>query len=277
MSNPQSDPAAEMLKVSLEHTNARDAAFEDQLFAIATGEIDRAKNAVTVLQGAATALLAIYTGLLGFIYSATGEALPFRGIITPIFLGLAVLMSTWYTSFVAPRVGEATNTKLPTADTPDRRLAERVNALVDYAGSITKARAWALRAAVVALAVGLVAIALPFIAEPKSSETEEAGAAEWIPVVLPTELPPSDWPVELAAVFFQAQLADASAQAEAAREAAAKDVAAEADESTENTTPWWSAFTQIGSESFTWGFIVAGLGLVFLTALLSWIAGRRSS
>ena len=86
----ETDPAAKIRAANQTFRDERDAAFEDTLFTVITGATDRAKNAVTVLQGAATALLAIYTGLLGFVYSATGEALPLRAIITPVFLGLAV-------------------------------------------------------------------------------------------------------------------------------------------------------------------------------------------
>lgn len=276
----ETDPAAKIRAANQTFRDERDAAFEDTLFTVITGATDRAKNAVTVLQGAATALLAIYTGLLGFVYSATGEALPLRAIITPVFLGLAVLLSTYYTSFVYPRVGDTTSgATLPTSTPRDLRMAERVDALVLYVGVLTQRRAWALRAAVVALSIGLVAIALPFVegapdnsagetsAGSSSSETQpsdDADRDEWIGVELPATPPPTDWPVELRAVYLQAQLDDAAAEA-AERRASAK---SDEDDDVEPVS-------YIGSAEFTWAFIGVGLALVVLTGLVSWEEGRR--
>lgn len=223
------------------------------MLTLATGAIDRAKNSVTVVQATSGALLTIYTAMLGFVYSSTGQPLPFVAIVTPIFLGGAIVLATYYTSFISPRLTGRSYAEAapPTIDrgSPDKQLIGRINAVVATVTRMVRARAWALRGAVMALAVGLAAVALPFVHAPAATSPE---AAEWVAIDVPTDVPASV-ASDLREAYFAAQVADAQAQAEAARAAL-----------TAATNPL---------DTWTWWILLAGVALVFLAALPGFVVG----
>lgn len=272
----------------------QEAKFEEAIYGVITGAMERAKNSVTVIQAASTALLGIYTGLLGFVYSATGEPLPLRAIVAPVFFGLAVLLSTYYTSFISPRLSTGpSGAYLPTSGAPEKRVGERINSLVAYVGDLTTRRAWALRAAVAALAVGLATVALPFISDlpfigtsdtksddvaTSASAEVESESTEWISADLPTALPPSELPRDLARLYFKAQITEALAKAEAAREAQEG-----ASCPTHEDSPCEAAKKSAELDSATGWIIGLGMFVVLLFALpgliesfRQWVIERRA-
>jgi len=53
----------------------------------------------TTVQKAAAAIAALYTPLLGVVFSVNDNPLPSRGVIPVLFLGLAILSSTAYLAY----------------------------------------------------------------------------------------------------------------------------------------------------------------------------------
>lgn len=249
----QEDPKA---RENRDFNRQQQAAYEAVMLGLATGSIDRAKNSVTVVQATSSAVLAIYTGMLGFVYSATTQALPFVAIVTPIFLGAAIVLAAYYTSFMSPQLATRAyaDAAPPTIDSgsPDNQLVGRISAVVAYVTRLVRKRAWALRAAVVSLAVGLVAVTLPFVEPPRASAPE---ATNWVAVALPTEVPSAVAP-DLRAAYFAAQIADAQAAADAQRKDTSPPVANPLDQ-------------------YTWWIILGGAALVLLAALPGLIVSAK--
>jgi hypothetical protein len=190
--------------------NASLAAFEAQMYGVAVGGLDRAKNGATVVQTASTAIAALFTGVLGFVFSAQGTTFPLRGLITPLFLGVAVVLSTFYLAFITPAYTVLRT--WPGAKSLGENVQDRIDFIGDYVERVIRRRSWALRAAVVALAVGLVGMALPFISG-SSSEPAQPTMASVSSAPEPTGWPTPDpinteepGAVDLAKIKYQAQI-----------------------------------------------------------------------
>ncbi len=137
-------------------------AFATSLTTLAVGAVDRARSGADTVQKASAAIVTIYTGILGFVFVASDNPLPTRGVLAPVFLGAAVVLSTAYLAYVD---GREASTRGPEAvGGVEPKVLARVNATVAAAASaISTRRSYALRASVVALGVGLVYIVLPFV------------------------------------------------------------------------------------------------------------------
>jgi hypothetical protein len=139
---------------------ANHAEFHKALMTVAQGSVERARASAETVQKAATAILALYTAVLGAAFSVTENALPSRGVIPTLFLGTAVVFSTAYLAYLttpgsspAPR---ATGGFRPAA-------MERTRRFIEWAGATARHRAYWLRASVVALGVALMFLPAPFL------------------------------------------------------------------------------------------------------------------
>ncbi|UOE43441.1 hypothetical protein [Agromyces larvae] len=216
----EADIRAELRKFDWE----RAGKFEESITAVAVGALDRAKNAVTIVQATSAALVTIYTGIVGLVFTEADSGLPLRGVIAPLFFGAAVVFTAFYSAYLGEDVSHEAKTAFPTRGTTSSKVSQRINAVVAYVRNIVVRRAWALRAAVVALGFGLVALVFPFVDD--ADLTALAGGpadggsdSEWISPDLPTDPPPATLSEPLQALYFQAQIDDAVAEAEAARAA----------------------------------------------------------
>lgn len=157
------------------------AAMADAYRTLAVGEVERGRDGAKTVQTASAALAALYTGILGFTFSVADNPLPARGVLTPVFLGVAVVLSTFYLAWMSPEVR-----RTPSAVAEEKSLEQRVVLRAGWIGeiaqSMTRRNAWALRGGVVALGVGLVYVALPFVS--LGGSVQPGDAAAWPPAVV---------------------------------------------------------------------------------------------
>ncbi|MFF1633267.1 hypothetical protein [Leifsonia sp. NPDC058248] len=181
------------------------AAYEGRFYDLAVGSVDRAKTGATTVQGASTAIAALYTGVLGLVFSATGTAFPIRGLITPLFLGVAVVLSTYYLAFITP--GYKVMMTPPGGKSLGQNVHDRIVAIGEAVDRTVRRRSWAIRAAVVALAVGLVGMALPFITTATFEQTKQASATPSIDWPTPPAVAPGErGAVDFGKILYQAQI-----------------------------------------------------------------------
>lgn len=190
--------------------------FADALTTLAVGAVERARAGADTVQKASAAIVTLYTGILGFVFVASDNPLPTRGVLAPLFLGAAVVLSTAYLAYVD--ASDASTRGPEAVGGVEPKVLERVNATVAAASAISVRRSYALRASVVALGVGLVYIVLPFV-DLGSPRPAEPSAAASMPA-WPT--PAVSAPVELGAVVYEAQVAEVAAARTAATEASSR-------------------------------------------------------
>ncbi len=135
--------------------------FQTALYTLSTGSLDRARAGAEMVQKASAAIATLYTGVLALVFSVTDHPLPARGILAPLFLGLAVVLSTAYVAYLRPTSGYTPGPEPALGLEP--KSFQRLNALIKTANDIAGRRSGALRAGVVALGVGLVFMVAPFI------------------------------------------------------------------------------------------------------------------
>jgi hypothetical protein len=183
-------------------------AFFTAMTTMATGAVERARAGAEVVQKASAAIATLYTGILAFAFAADGNRLPARGVLAPVFLGLAVVLSSAYLAYLGPGKG-VTAGPAPVAGV-EPRVFERLDATVTAASAIATRRSYALRASVIALGVGLVYIVLPFVtlADPPAAATPSAASATTPAWPSPT----AGIPDALNAIVYKAQVDEAARQ-----------------------------------------------------------------
>lgn len=191
--------------------------FYEGLSTLAIGSVERTVAGAEVVQKASAAIVTLYTGLLGFVFVASDNPLPARGVLAPIFLGLAVVLSTAYLAYVGV-AKESTPSPLPAQGVEPKVLA-RLNATVAAASKVATRRSYLLRSSVIALGVGLVYIALPFLSIGAPPSPGTPGAA---PSTAAWPTPSTGIPDALNEIVYEAQVAEVAKAREAANAAAAK-------------------------------------------------------
>jgi hypothetical protein len=126
----------------------------------AKASVDRRRAGAAAVQGAATAIAALYTGVVGLAFSVSDRPLPWRGILPEVFLGLAVVLATMYLAYHA---GRTTVPGPAGRGSPREGAAEYVEAFIRWISAIGRVKNGWLNASLVALAVGLVFLPTPFI------------------------------------------------------------------------------------------------------------------
>lgn len=219
------------------------AEFHKALIGVAQGSIDRARASAETVQKAATAILALYTAVLGAAFSVTDNALPSRGVIPTLFLGAAVVFSTAYLAYLS-QPGSSSAPRPTGAFRP--AAIERTRTFIKWASGSTRNRAYWLRASVVALGAALMFLPAPFLgplplldriypaAEPKASD-----AADW-PVIPPA----SEGDLALRKILYQAQVDEIAAMRESAGPA-----------QVDANRSWW------------WGALIGLLGVLLVPLL----------
>jgi hypothetical protein len=173
--------------------------FHTAMYTVAGGAIERSRSAAELVQKASAAIAALYTGVLALVFSVTNNPLPARGVLAPLFLGLAVVLSTAYVAYLGPADGSSPGPAPALGLEP--KSFQRLNAFIHAANTIVVRRSTSLRASVIALGFGLIFIALPFVSF--TSSTKDPAALPAKPA-FPTPAPGAT--SELDKLLYQAQL-----------------------------------------------------------------------
>lgn len=139
-----------------------DARFFDAYYNVLCGQVSQSRSAAETVQRAAAAVSALYGTALGVAFSVTNNPLPARAIMPLLFLGLAIVTSTVYLSWQGG--GRPITGTHPERES-DSFLRNR-GYIVDFAGIVADyvyRRVRWLRAAIVALAAGLILLPVPFV------------------------------------------------------------------------------------------------------------------
>ena len=137
------------------------AAYTDAILEVAKGSVERARAGAEIVQKSAAAIAGVYTTVLGVAFSVTENPFPSRGLAPLILLGLSIVLSTAYLSYLTNSralAGGFTSSSLPRVN-----IMRRVGGFVDWTRAITRRRSYLLRASIVALALSLPFLAAPFI------------------------------------------------------------------------------------------------------------------
>ena len=165
---------------------------------VTKASIERARDSAKFVQTASAAIASLYTGLLALIFSTDGETLPLRGVFASVFLGLAVAGSTAYLAFL--RRGRSVEV-YHSAYAPETTGLRRADHLTRWVNASVLRSSWVLRAAVVALAVGVAFIPAPFV-----GGSPAPAPAAVAPPPIPEEIPAAI--ADEASALFERQVDD---------------------------------------------------------------------
>jgi hypothetical protein len=169
-------------------------------------------------------------------------------LLSPIFFALAIALATAYIAFITPR---DTTSRVEESGGWGEKAYNRVRFFIRYTRSIVLQRVWMLQAAVIALAIAIFGIALPFVS-PGAGEPAAVGD-NTVPVEWPQPGPSSGDPA-LDALLYDAQVKQAVAVADIQTKAATEHAISEA--KAEAQVSW------MDSPLFFWLALAVGLVLV---------------
>lgn len=183
----------------------------DRYYSLALGSLERSKFAGESIQKASAAIATLYTGVLALVFSVTDNPLPLRGIIAPLFLGLAVVLSTVYLTYLVnpPRIDPGWNLQ---SAAREKKAYARLNTFIEATSTIVKRQIELLGCALAALFVGLAAIPLPFLGVPQlfveaRVDSETGPTTDW-PKLDPAA---AGLPPQLSVELYRQQVAEAAA------------------------------------------------------------------
>lgn len=164
--------------------------FYASLYEVSKGSVTRAREGAQFVEKAAAGIAAVYGLILGVAFSVADNPLPMRGILAPLFLGLALLWATCYLAYPG-RPGASQG--IPS----NAGAAKWFNGFADWITNLTLYRGRFLRSALLALFFGLLFIPAPFIGV-TTSPSEPPARANW-------PEPPAATP-QLQRILYQAQI-----------------------------------------------------------------------
>jgi hypothetical protein len=146
------DRSDALLKLDEETENELFKNLQMSIRSTAAGASQRPQALADLLLKAAGAIVTLYTGLLALVYAANGTALPLRALVPAVFLGLAVAGSMAYVAFLT----DPDTTIFESRGGARENAWSQTRSFVRWMDGFVSTRAGALRAAVAALAVGIV-------------------------------------------------------------------------------------------------------------------------
>lgn len=194
-----------------------DLAYATALLDTVKGSLDRSRAAAELVQKAAAAIGTLYVGVLGVSFSVSSRPLPPRGFFPAIFFGLAVTLSTFYVAYLtAPDRVELD--AVPTS--PPERMNVRLRNYSVIIQRTVERRAYALRASVIALGVGVFLLPAPFVRLSTNATPSAQSSYAWpTPPAVATE--PA---ANLEAIVFKAQVDEVAALRQRAHQLAENDL-----------------------------------------------------
>jgi hypothetical protein len=132
----------------------------ETLWAETTASVTRLKDAAKWIETAAAGLAALYATALGITFSIADNPLPARGFISPLFFGLAVGTAAIYLAYVSSGPGPA---RPAYGSSAAERNWEKTKYFSQYGLAEVKLRGGWLRAAVLALLIGVFFMPAPYV------------------------------------------------------------------------------------------------------------------
>ena len=158
-----------------DHANM--AAFHEKVAALALAAVERSRAGAETVQRAAAAIATLYAASLGVAFSVAARPLPLRGILAPLFLGIAIVLASAYLAYIGPTDHDAVPAPAGGA-APEPRALERTRTLLSLVETVVDRRSPWLRASVVALGCGVLALPAPFLSA-GTGEPAVASAPDW--------------------------------------------------------------------------------------------------
>jgi len=187
------------LHLQTDHTNL--AAFHEKVGSLALASVERSRAGAETVQRAAAAIATLYAASLGLAFSVTSRPLPLRGILAPLFLGIAIVLASAYLAYVGP----TDHDPIPAPAgglAPEPRALARTRTLLSLVETVVDRRSYWLRASVIALGCGVLALPAPFLLA-RTGEPAVASAPDW-----PTAPDRTD---RFGEILYQAEVAEVAA------------------------------------------------------------------
>jgi hypothetical protein len=136
---------------------------QDAYIATSQSSLDRALTRVNVVTASISAVITIYTALLGLVFAAEpgkGQPLSLVAIVPALFLGLALFLVTIYAAMFKRSL--TVGPLLPSG--VGGQIAEiRLVTFMRWCFAGVLARSWALHAGIVSFGIGIATLPLPFV------------------------------------------------------------------------------------------------------------------
>ncbi|MBT2403624.1 MULTISPECIES: hypothetical protein [unclassified Streptomyces] len=177
--------------------------FYSSLLKLSDGSLERAQAGADAVQKAAAAVATIYAGVLSISFSVSSRALPWRGVLAPIFLCLAIALSTAYRAHITRQSRES-----PAPEYSEQfatAALRRANTFSTIVRGLVVGKASLLRAGVAALSVGILYLPVAFVSFPGSESPAVAADSPRWPVP-----PDSAMSKEYGAILYKAQVDEAA-------------------------------------------------------------------
>ena len=146
------DRAAEVALVQSVH---------DAYLEVTKQSLDRSLKRSEVVTTTVGAISGTYTALLALVFSvATKQPLESRALVPVLFLGCALLLASIYAAFLRR---QTISRRLLLSGVGGMVAEERLRTFLDWTFAGVLQRAWALRASLVALGLGIALLPLPFV------------------------------------------------------------------------------------------------------------------
>lgn len=171
--------AVDLRKAQWDAEHALHKAYHDNVAEVAKGAIERSRKGAEFVEKAALAIVGIYTGLLGLVFSVTDRPLPRRGVYPALFFGLAIAAAAAYLAFL--RRADKVPGRKP-GSTLRETQENRTFFLSDWITAVIFNKRYAMRVSVLALMVGVAFLPAPFVAEPEATANAAAVGAVDPPV-----------------------------------------------------------------------------------------------
>lgn len=150
----------ELVKNQWAHEYELDKEVQSAYIDIAKGQIERSIKRAEYVQAAASAIMALYTGILALTFSIGSSPLPARGMAPAFFLGLAIVFSAAYVSFIED-AGKIKGPS-PTGLLYERQKTRR-NTFIKWTKIIVLQRSNYLRLSVIHLGLGVLFLPAPYL------------------------------------------------------------------------------------------------------------------
>lgn len=149
----QKEQASENAFQENEYTLAQN--FYSAYLEVAKAEAGKSTLRAEFVQKAAAAISAAYVAVIGLSFGLgdSAPALPFQGLITTVFLGISIFLSTAYAAYITRPTAE---TKVQTGKNFIELQQQRLNTFILWSRSPGLRRVYLLQSAIISLGIGIM-------------------------------------------------------------------------------------------------------------------------